>query len=107
MTEASLELIFPIPFVEDRSSVRTVAFLDGGNTFTDQCFSPSDADLPNLTRHPYCDEGIDLGELRYSTGVGITWITAIGPLTFVYSVPLNDQRGDRTEGFEFSLGQSF
>ena len=107
LTEASLELIFPIPFVEDRSSVRTVAFLDGGNTFTDQCFSPSDADLPNLTRHPYCDEGIDLGELRYSTGVGITWITAIGPLTFVYSVPLNDQRGDRTEGFEFSLGQSF
>lgn len=107
LTEASLELIFPIPFVEDRSSLRTVAFFDAGNTFTDQCFKPSDSDLPSLTSHPYCNDGIDLGELRYSTGVGVTWVTAIGPLTFVYSIPIKDQRGDRTEGFEFSLGQSF
>jgi outer membrane protein insertion porin family len=107
LTEASLELIFPIPFVEDRSSVRTVAFFDAGNTFTDQCYTPSDSDLPSLTSHPYCNDGIDLGELRYSTGLGVTWVTAIGPLTFVYSIPIKDQRGDRTEGFEFSLGQSF
>jgi len=34
-------------------------------------------------------------------------VTAIGPLTFTYSFPLNEQRGDRTEGFEFTLGQVF
>ena len=107
LTEASLELIFPIPFVEDRSSVRTVAFFDMGNTFTDQCYTPSDEDLPGFISHPYCEEGIDMADLRYSTGLGITWVTAIGPLTFVYSIPLNDQSGDDTEGFEFSLGQTF
>jgi outer membrane protein insertion porin family len=107
LAEASLELIFPFPFVEDRSSLRSVLFFDAGNTFTDSCYTPNDADVPSLTSHPYCTEGLDLSDLRLSTGVGLTWITAIGPLTFVYSIPLNDQRGDRTEGFEFSLGQVF
>lgn len=107
LTEASVELIFPTPFIEDRSSVRSVVFLDAGNVFTDTCYQPNDPDVPTMVNHPYCSEGLNLGELRYSTGVGVTWITAIGPLTFVYSVPLNDQRGDKTEGFEFSLGQVF
>lgn len=107
LVEGSTELIFPLPFIEDRSSVRSVAFLDAGNVFSDQCFKPSDAELPNFTDHPYCDEGIDLSELRLSTGLGLTWVTAIGPLTFTYSFPLNDKKDDRTEGFEFSLGQVF
>lgn len=107
LAEASVELIFPLPFIEDRSSVRSVLFLDAGNAFTSECYVPYDADIPTLTRHPYCDDGFNLGDVRLSTGVGLTWITAIGPLTFTYSVPLNDKRGDRTEGFEFSLGQVF
>jgi outer membrane protein insertion porin family len=107
LTEASLELIFPMPFIDDRSSVRSVAFIDAGNVFTDTCYQPDDPDLPYLTSHPYCTEGVNLTDLRLSTGLGVTWITAIGPLTFVYSIPLNNQRGDRTEGFEFSLGQVF
>ncbi|ASP39260.1 outer membrane protein assembly factor BamA [Bacterioplanes sanyensis] len=106
-TEASVELIFPFPFVEDRSSLRSVLFLDAGNTFTDQCYTPSDSDVPTLTRHPYCENGFDINEVRTAVGAGVTWITAIGPLTFTYSIPLNDKSGDRTEGFEFSLGQVF
>ena len=107
LIENSLELIFPTPFVQDRSSVRTVAFLDMGNAFTNECYRPSDPDVPGFTQHPYCQEGIQLDEFRYSTGLGLTWITAIGPLTFIYSFPLNNQSGDRTEGFEFTLGQVF
>jgi len=107
LVEGSTELIFPLPFIEDRSSLRTVAFLDAGNVFTDQCYTPSDSELPDFSSHPYCEEGIDLNELRLSTGVGLTWVTAIGPLTFTYSFPLNDKKDDRTEGFEFSLGQVF
>jgi outer membrane protein insertion porin family len=106
-TEASVELIFPFPFVEDRSQLRSVLFFDAGNTFTDECFNPSDDDLPSLNSHPYCRNGIELSEIRTSVGAGVTWITAIGPLTFTYSIPLNDKDGDRTEGFEFSLGQVF
>jgi outer membrane protein insertion porin family len=107
LIEGSTELIFPFPFVEDRSSLRSVLFLDAGNVFTDQCYKPNDAAAPNFNSHPFCNEGIDLSELRLSTGVGVTWVTAIGPLTFTYSFPLNDKEDDRTEGFEFSLGQVF
>ena len=101
LTETSAELIFPLPFIEDRSSLRTVFFVDAGNTFTDKCYRPEDG------KHPFCKSGINAEEIRYSTGVSLTWITAIGPLTFTYSVPLNDKENDRTEGFEFSLGQVF
>jgi len=107
LMEGSLELIFPTPFIEDRSSVRSVVFLDAGNTFTNECYVPSDIDIPTLTTHPFCDEGIDPDEIRLSTGLGLTWITAIGPLTFTYSFPLNEKDGDKTEGFEFTLGQVF
>ena len=107
LMETSLELIFPTPFLEDRSSVRSVAFIDAGNTFTNECYVPSDGDLPTFTKHPYCEEGLRADEIRLSTGLGLTWITAIGPLTFTYSFPLNEKSGDRTEGFEFTLGQVF
>jgi outer membrane protein insertion porin family len=107
LIEGSTELIFPFPFVEDRSSLRSVFFLDAGNVFTDKCYKPSDFEAPNFNSHPFCNEGVDLSELRLSTGVGVTWVTAIGPLTFTYSFPLNDKDDDRTEGFEFSLGQVF
>lgn len=107
LAEASLELIFPLPFIEDRSSVRSLVFFDAGNAFTSECYVPYDSDIPSLTTHPYCDEGFNLSDVRLSTGIGLTWITAIGPLTFTYSIPLNDKRGDDTEGFEFSLGQVF
>lgn len=107
LIEGSTELIFPLPFIEDQSSVRSVLFLDAGNVFTSQCYTPDDNEVPNFNSHPYCNEGIELKEIRLSTGVGVTWVTAIGPLTFTYSFPLNDQKDDETEGFEFSLGQVF
>ncbi len=107
LIETSLELIFPLPFLEDRSSVRSVVFFDAGNAFSSECFTPNDPELPQLTEHPFCNSGVDLNELRLSTGVGVTWITAMGPLTFTYSFPLNDEKYDRTQGFEFSLGQVF
>lgn len=104
LVETSLELIFPLPFIEDRRSVRSVVFVDAGNAFNTNCYEPTD---PLVPEHPFCSSGVNLSDLRLSTGVGLTWVTAIGPLTFTYSFPLNEQDGDRTEGFEFSLGQVF
>ena len=69
LVETSFELIFPLPFIEDRSSLRSVVFLDAGNTFTDQCYKPNDPDIPTLTSHPFCEKGINLDEMRISTGV--------------------------------------
>ena len=44
---------------------------------------------------------------RMSTGVGIEWITPIGPLQLIFAKPINDKPGDDTNVFEFSIGTRF
>lgn len=93
LVEGSLELIFPTPFAANSRSVRTFLFADVGNVFqTEQ--------IDNLFQ-------FDSTELRYSAGIGLTWLTAIGPLSFNFAKPIKDQPGDDTETFQFSLGQVF
>ncbi len=106
LTEASMELIFPLPFVEDQRSMRSAFFIDAGNVFDTECLV-LDADTSGNSTHPSCIEGFDADEIRVSAGVGLTWVTAIGPLTFTFARDLNSKTGDETEGFEFSLGQVF
>lgn len=107
LTEASLELVFPLPFVDDQRSMRSVLFLDAGNVFDTQCLALTEAHGSGSNVHPSCVEGFDADEIRLGTGVGITWITAIGPLTFTFARALNSKDDDETEGFEFSIGQVF
>jgi len=106
LTEASMELVFPLPFVEDQRSMRSVLFVDMGNVFDTQCFA-LEPDSTGSSEHPSCVEGFEVDDLRVGAGVSLTWITAIGPLTFTFARALNSQTGDETEGFEFSLGQVF
>jgi len=96
LVEGGAELIFPLPFIKDQGSVRTAFFLDMGNVYDSDCGKSQ----------TNCYE-VDLNELRYSVGVGLTWITGFGPLTFSYAIPYNDDPLDRTEEFQFSLGRSF
>ncbi|NWN92216.1 outer membrane protein assembly factor BamA [Marinobacter adhaerens] len=90
LTEGSLELIFPTPFAGDTRSMRTAFFVDAGQVFD-----------------PDRDYDPELGELRLSAGIGFQWITAVGPLAFSLAKPLNDESGDDTQVFQFSLGQTF
>jgi len=106
LTEASMELVFPLPFIEDQRSMRSALFVDAGNVFDTQCLE-LEPDGTGNTTHPSCVEGFDVDELRVGAGVSLTWITAIGPLTFTFSRDLNSKEDDQTEGFEFSLGQVF
>ncbi|WP_416337856.1 outer membrane protein assembly factor BamA [Halovibrio sp. HP20-59] len=101
--EGSAEIIFPLPFIEDQRSLQTSLFLDGGNTFLSSCYDVLDEDASRQR----CDSGVDLGNLRYSAGIGLSWLTPVGPLTFSVAEPLNDESGDDTQFFQFSLGQSF
>ena len=39
--------------------------------------------------------------------VGVTWITGFGPMSFSFSQPFNDGPFDRTEEFQFTIGQVF
>ncbi|WP_022964017.1 outer membrane protein assembly factor BamA [Halopseudomonas pelagia] len=97
------ELIFPVPFIQDQRSLRTVLFLDAGNVYDTYCSSNN---LPSGDDNPGCGK-FDAGELRYSAGVGLSWLTALGPLGFSLAVPLNSDSADDTQVFQFTLGQTF
>ena len=43
----------------------------------------------------------------YSTGVGIDWLTPIGPLNFTFATAITKADTDKTESFRFNLGTSF
>lgn len=92
----NFELLFPLPFAIDQRSVRTGLFLDIGNVFDSNCREGRD----------FCQDP-SLDELRASVGVGLVWITAFGPLNFSLTRPLNDEPGDDTDTFEFSIGTGF
>lgn len=96
LTEASAELIFPLPFIEDNRQFRPVLFVDAGNVFNTNC--------PEVST--ICSD-FDEGELRYSVGLSVTWITGLGPMTFGIAKPFNDGQFDETESFQFELGRTF
>ena len=53
------------------------------------------------------NEKLDLGQLRYSIGVGIAWISPLGPLKISYAYPLNKKPEDRIQQFQFQIGTGF
>jgi len=101
LVEGSAELLFPLPFVEDRRSIQSGFFIDAGNTYLSSCYDVPAGETSN------CSSGVDLGNLRYSAGIGLSWLTPVGPLTFSVAQPLNEESGDDTQFFQFSLGQTF
>src|SRR3990167_2389620 len=96
LVQGGVELLFPMPFVKDQRSLRTALFWDVGNVFDTSCGSTQTS----------CN-GIDAGELASSVGVGLTWITALGPLSFSLAMPIVKPDDADTQVFQFSLGQTF
>ncbi|MCE2461288.1 MAG: outer membrane protein assembly factor BamA [Pseudomonadales bacterium] len=94
--EASAEFIFPLPFADRLRGVRSTYFVDAGNVFNTECPETGAQCL-----------GFDAGEIRASTGLGVTWLSAMGPMSFALSLPINDKPGDEVERFAFELGYSF
>jgi outer membrane protein insertion porin family len=82
----NVELLFPLPVKTFAESVRLATFFDVGNVFLDS---------------------FDAGDLRYSAGVGATWMSPLGALTISAAKALNEKDGDETEVFQFQLGQTF
>ncbi len=88
------ELFFPLPGLKDDKSLRMSAFVDGGASFG-----------------PYDSEGLSkdfaLGDLRYSAGVAVLWVSPLGPLKFSLAQPIVSKDRDQTEVFQFTLGNVF
>lgn len=83
------ELILPVPFLDEyKKSFRLTSFMDAGNVY-----GPG--------------QKIDLGEIRYSAGIGAIWVSPFGVVQASIAMPLNKQSGDQTENFQFTFGASF
>ncbi|MDP0589806.1 MAG: outer membrane protein assembly factor BamA [Candidatus Endonucleobacter bathymodioli] len=98
VAEGSVEILFALPFIKDQRSLRTSVFLDFGNVF--------DTFAGNRGGN-YEGAKLRFDEIRYSAGVGLTWVTPLGPLTFSLAQALNEKNRDETQIFQFSLGAPF
>jgi len=82
------ELQLPFPGSGQDRSLRWFGFLDAGQVYQE-------------------GEKLRYSQLRYSTGLGISWISPVGPLKLSYAKPINAQPGDRLERFQFQMGSGF
>ena len=96
LATASLELLFPLPFVPNANQVRSAFFIDAGNVFSTSC-------TKRQTLLKNCSD-FDLGELRYAAGISFTYLSPFGPLTFYVAAPFGDGPGDDTKTFDFTVG---
>ncbi len=82
----SVEALLPLPGAD--RTLRALAFVDAG-----QVWGP--------------DQPIRFGDLRYSAGIGIAWVSPIGPLKLSYAYPLKREPLDRLQRFQFQIGTGF
>jgi outer membrane protein insertion porin family len=88
LVTAGAEVYFPFPGLRDERSARMSVFLDTGAVYGNGALEGAEG-------------------FRYSTGIGVTWLSPVGPLRFSIAYPLNKQEGDQTEAFQFQLGRTF
>lgn len=82
------ELYVPVPGAGNDKSFRLFGFFDVGNVWG-------------------TDEKLNFSETRAAAGVGISWLSPMGPLRLSYGTPIRKQRTDRIERFQFQIGTSF
>ena len=93
MFNVNLELISPLPGANNDKTLRMFAFLDAGNVYADS--SPS-----------YQATSADR-QVRASAGIGLRWISPLGPLSLSYGHPFRKQPGDKLQKFQFQMGTTF
>ncbi len=64
------------------------------------------ADAANIWGVDY-DSSLDKSGIRSSVGVGLDWLTPVGPLTFSFAQPITKESTDIEETFRFNIGTSF
>jgi outer membrane protein insertion porin family len=84
----NVEFLTPFPGAGNDRTLRMFGFVDAGNVFGE-------------------NERIRANQLRASAGVGISWISPIGPLRIAIAQPVRKFAGDRIQRLQFQIGTSF
>jgi len=82
------ELMAPFPGAGNDRTLRIFLFTDIGNVYGE-------------------NEKTDLSQLRAAVGLGISWISPLGPLRFGLANPVRKFAGDRIQKLQFQIGSSF
>lgn len=82
------ELITPFPGAGNDRTLRMFGFVDAGNVYGEN--------------DPY-----KLADLRASAGIGVSWISPVGPLRLGIAHPLRKQSGDKIQRVQFQIGTAF
>lgn len=85
MWYGNLEWIFPIV---KEIGLKGLVFFDMGNVYTDA-------------------QTWDVGDLRYSTGLGFRWLSPMGPLRLEWGYNLDPKEGEKQGVWDFSIGGAF
>jgi len=84
----STELLAPFPGAGNDRTLRVFGFFDVGNVYGE-------------------NETVELNKMRASVGVGLSWISPVGPLRLAYANPVRKYAGDRIQKVQFQIGTSF
>jgi outer membrane protein insertion porin family len=82
------EFITPFPGAGNDRTLRLFGFTDVGRAFGE-------------------NEVISVDALRASAGVGLSWISPMGPLRFSWATPIRKLTGDKIQRLQFQIGTSF
>lgn len=84
----NFELVAPFPGNGNDKTLRWFTFVDIGNVFAEK-------------------DPIRAGELRASAGIGLSWISPLGPLRLAWATPLRKKPEDKLQKIQFQIGTSF
>ena len=82
------ELIAPFPGAGNDRTLRVFTFVDVGNVYGD-------------------GDKISFSDMRASAGIGLSWISPLGPLRIAFAQPVRKFAGDRIQKLQFQIGTSF
>lgn len=82
------EVLAPFPGAGNDRTLRVFGFLDVGNVYGES-------------------DKVDFALMRASVGVGLSWISPVGPLRIAYANPIRKFAGDRIQKIQFQIGTSF
>lgn len=84
----NFELIAPFPGAGNDKTLRWFTFVDVGNVYGE-------------------NDPIRFSDMRASVGIGLSWISPLGPLRLAWANPIRKQPGDELQKLQFQIGTSF
>ena len=82
------ELYLPVPGTGNDRTLRLFTYIDAGNVWGE-------------------NERITADSLRASAGLGLTWVSPVGPLKLSYGAPIRKKPTDRIQRLQFQIGTAF